>query len=301
MIELSKGTVVVAGGSGAVGKHLVLALKERGYDTVVLSRTAGEGKLVWDGCSIGEWKNALEGAAGVINLAGKSINCKFTESAKKEIIKSRQDASKAIGDAIDMCHKKPKIWINASASGFYVEGGDTVMTEESSAGESFLAATCVEWENAIFDHPSGVAKAALRTGIVLDTESGALKPLLALTKSFLGGAAGSGSQWLPWIHVNDIVNMYIWILDGQLEGVFNGTAPEPETNSDFMEKLRKHMGRPWSPPAPTFMLNLIGKTVGPDSSLLLGSARAVPKRALELGYKFEFSRLEDALVDLIPR
>lgn len=286
--------IVLAGGSGLIGRKLSVLFKSKGYEVKILSRRSGENRIIWDAKTVGDWWKALEGAHTVINLTGESINQKFTEESKSTIRLSRIESTKAIHDAISKCDQKP-FWINASAVGFYGTGGDQILDESAPHGKGFLGEVCEEWEQLPREHQAGI----IRIGIVLDPEGGALKPLDTITRFFIGGAAGDGKQWMPWIHIDDLCEMIVWVAENRLAGPTNLCAPNPVTNAEFMEILRKVRNRPWSPPAPKFMLDLIGKTVGPDSSLILNSTRCVPKRALDLGYEFKFSELEIALKSLL--
>jgi uncharacterized protein len=289
-----KHRIVLAGGSGFIGKKLSTLFKTKGYEVTILSRTSGENRLIWDAKTVGDWWSSLDGAHTVINLTGENINQKFTEESKAKIRSSRIDSTKAIHEAIEKCDQKP-FWINASAIGFYGSGGDQILDESAPSGSGFLGEVCEEWEQLPRQHQAGI----IRIGIVLHPEGGALKPLDMITKFFIGGAAGDGNQWMPWIHIDDLCEMIAWIAENRLAGPTNLCAPNPVTNAEFMETLRKVRNRPWSPPAPKFMLDLIGKTIGPDSSLVLNSTRCIPKRAIDQGYPFKFPNLEPALKDLL--
>jgi uncharacterized protein len=296
----SKGTIVIAGGSGFIGQICRRLFSEAGYSVIVLTRKqpVEVSEVYWDAKSLGDWVSKLDGAIAVVNLCGKTIATKFTESTKAEILTSRTATTKLIGDAIEICEVKP-LWLNASAIGFYGDRGDEVLSETSSSGQGFLGETCLAWEDAILKHNVDCPKAVVRIGVVLGAGEGALKPLVTLTKLFLGGAAGNGKQSFSWIHAVDLVRMMVWIVNERKVGIYNGTAPSPVTNAEFMACLRGVLHRPWSPPAPAIVLQVIGNLFGPDASLLLSSQRVLPTRALSEGFQFEYSELEPALKSLL--
>jgi uncharacterized protein len=295
-------TVVIAGGSGFIGRSCQALFIQAGYRVVVLTRklspNAKTEEVIWDGKTVGDWAKSLEGATAVINLAGRPIATKFTPQAKAEILESRVDATKTIGDAIQSCLNKP-FWLNASAIGFYGDRADALLEEKSAPGTGFLAETCQAWEDACLNHPAEAKRAVVRVGVVLGRGEGVLLPLVKLTRFFLGGAVGSGRQFLSWVHVQDLARMILWIIESEREGVYNGVAPNPATNGEFMATLRRFFGRPWSPPVPAFVLRLIGKTVGPEAELVLASQRVLPTRSVSEGFSFDYPDLEPAIKSIL--
>jgi uncharacterized protein (TIGR01777 family) len=289
--------VVLAGGSGFIGKHLRKELESGGYEVVVLSR---RGEVRWDAKTLGPWTEHLEGAAAVVNLAGKSISVRMTEANKKEIFESRRAATEVIGEAVQRAKVPPKVWLNANAMGYYGDRGDEILTEDSPSGSDYFAEVSRVWQAPLdkLDTP-GTRKATLRIGFVLGKDGGGLPPLATLTKCFLGGRLGSGKQWLSWIHVDDVCRMFRWAIENEARGHYNAAAPNPATNETFMRALRKHLHRPWAPPAPAFALRLLGKVMAPDPSLALISTRLSPKRALQEGFRFRYPELDGALKDLL--
>jgi uncharacterized protein (TIGR01777 family) len=298
--------IIIAGGSGFLGHYLSSALSEKGYDVVVLSRhedtASNPRKVKWDGRKVEAWADELEGAFAVINLAGESVSKHWSTESKLAMLESRIFSTQAIGDAITASAKPPQVWINSSATGYYGNRGDEILAETSPAGPkgSFLVDVCVAWE----DEQMRVAtpktrKAHIRTGVVLGRGGGAFEPLLSLTKFFLGGKVGSGQQYVSWIHVADLVGIYCWVLENEISGAVNGTAPEPVTNEELMTMFRAILRRPWAPPVPAFLLKLVSALGGPEASLLLEGQRALPAVAQEKGYEFRFPRLREALVDLV--
>jgi len=294
------GRVVIAGGSGFIGRKLSDALIEAGFSTAILSRR-GSGALQWDGASPGVWMTQLNGAVGVINLTGEPIATKWTYQKQQEIINSRVNATKAIGNAILASEKPPRVWINGSAVGFYGDRADEVLTEDSVHGamDNFLVSTCVTWEDAQseFDTPN-TRQCCMRTGVVLGKDGGAFPELKKLAKLFLGGRAGSGKQYMPWIHLDDIVGLFKFALAQELTGPINGTAPEPVTNEQFMSELRQSVGAKFGLNAPTFSMRLASAFGATDPDVILCSQRAIPKKAMDAGYTFKFPTLQSALQDL---
>lgn len=294
------GRVVIAGGSGFIGRALSDALIEAGFTTAILSRR-GTGALQWDGATPGVWVTQLNGAVGVINLTGEPIATKWTHQKQQEIINSRVNSTNAIGNAILAVEKPPKVWINGSAVGFYGDRGDEILTEDSAPGamDNFLVSTCVAWEEAQskFKTPN-TRQCCLRTGVVLGKDGGAFPELKKLANLFLGGKAGSGNQYMPWIHLEDIVGLFLFALKNELTGPINGTAPEPVTNEKFMSTLRESVGKKFGLNAPVFSMRLASALGATDPDVILCSQRAIPKKAMDAGYEFRFPTLAAAIEDL---
>ncbi len=307
--------IIIAGGSGLIGRNLARYYAvDRGWNVVVLTRSAiGDGTvptgsgnirdLQWDAVRVGPWADELENAAVVVNLTGKSISCRHTPENRRAILKSRVDSVNAITAAIQQLRVPPACYIQASATGFYGNSGDTICTEQFPAGTGFLAETCTAWEAALHSAAiPGTRLAILRIGLVLAPQGGMLTPVAKLTRAGLGGAVGSGRQWMSWVHLRDIVRMVEWLADhADATNTYNGTAPTPATNRDFMAALRKVLHRPWSPPAPAFAVRIGSAIMGIDGELALTGCRAVPQRLQESGFRFEFPDLLPALVDCLQK
>jgi uncharacterized protein (TIGR01777 family) len=295
--------IVIAGGSGFIGSALAKSLENSGIEVVLLSRKAAPAadrrSVPWDGETLGGWADVLDGAKCVVNLSGTSVSARKTDANRRQIIASRVRTTELIGDAVRCCARPPSTWINASATGFYGSRGDEALTETSRSGNDFLADVCKRWEGAVWQAETpGVRKCVLRSGIVLGREGGAYPLLLRLVKAFVGGAAGSGRQWMPWIHLTDQVNAVRWLIDSDLDGAFNVCSPNPVRNSEFMRSLRTSQNRPFAPPAPAPMLRLLSQFLPTDLTLALDSCRAMPKKLVEAGFEFEFQELQAALADL---
>jgi uncharacterized protein len=300
-----KGAVVLAGGSGFVGRRLIDEFADAGYPVVVLSRSPQNlpraEVAAWDGRTLGSWQERLEGSAAVINLAGSSIAQRWTEKAKREIIASRVESARVIGEAIQKCSQPPPVWVNSSATGIYGDRNAEELDEASEIGPRghFLVDTGVAWEHAVDAADVSARRVKLRTGLAMDRGGGVFQPLHTLTRFFLGGHAGSGEQYMSWIHMDDLARAYRFCVEENISGVVNATAPHPATNRFFMATLRAVVGRPWAPPAPAFLLRLVEMVGGPPASLLLEGQRVLPGRLHESGFRFTFPDLRDALKDLV--
>lgn len=292
---------VVAGGSGFVGKAVLEQFKKEGWETVVLSRSVkpvpgADRVVVWDAASGGPWEAEVSGAGAVVNLTGESVMTRFTLEAKRKILSSRVDSTRAIAAAIASASVTPSAWVNASAIGFYGDGQDRELCEASPRGSGFLAETCEAWEKAFFapDLP-GVRRAAIRVGIVLGRGGGAFEQLSRVTKMFAGGALGTGRQYMSWIHLDDIARMFVWASQNPVSGVFNGTAPAPVTNAEMMSAFRGVYGRPPIPPAPAFMVRLMAGAMNLEPDVILEGARVLPRMPLAHGFEFLHPSLGKAL------
>ncbi|MBL8047592.1 MAG: TIGR01777 family oxidoreductase [Chthonomonas sp.] len=297
--------VVIAGGTGFIGRSLQAELTHAGHEFVLLSRRSGEGMVQWDGQTLGPWTEALAGAHALINLVGESISLPWTAENRRKILASRVDSCHVLGRALAGLQSPPPVWVQSSATGFYGNRGDEVLTEESAAGNTseFLVETCLAWEGAAREAcPSTVELRLVRTGLVLGDGGGALPPILKVARMYLGGSLGSGQQYMSWIHELDLVRQYVWLCDHcERPAIVNGTAPNPARNVDFMATLRRVIGRPWAPPAPALAMKLMAKLGGPASELVLDSCRAIPQAAQRADFEFKFSDLESALRDLVPK
>ena len=297
--------IILAGGSGFVGQALAPVLVAKGYDVVLLGRSdahreKGVDYLQWDGKTVGHWSSALEGAEGVVNLTGKNINCRHTPENRREIIRSRVDSVRVLGEAIANCATPPMVFAQASGVGYYGDTGDHVADEDASSGSDFPAEVCRQWEGAFnaLDLPA-TRKVVLRLGVVLGRDGGALPVLEKLTRWFLGGAVGSGRQFISWIHVADLIQMFVSVIERpESTGVFNATAPAAVTNREFMRKLRRALHRPWSPPVPAPFVRAGAWLMGSEGELALLSSRCAPRRFLEHGFQFQFPTLREAFANL---
>jgi uncharacterized protein len=300
-----KPRVVLAGGSGFLGRALAKVLLGKGYEVVILSRGAhreGSGirQLHWDGETLGDWSESIEGAKAIVNLAGQSVNCRHTPENRREIMESRVNSVRVLSEAVARCTAPPEVWVQASSLAIYGDPGDRWCDEDSPHADGFSEEVCKRWEGE-FEKVCApeMRKVVMRIGIVLDKNQGALPVLGRLTRLFLGGRVGSGQQYVSWIHVSDLTRMFVEAIERpEIAGVFNVTGPNPVTNAEFMRELRRVLHRPWSPPVPAWATRIGAFLMRTEPSLALTGRRCRPKRFLESGFHFEFPDLRGALDDL---
>lgn len=307
-------TIVLAGGSGFLGRALRTHLTRAGHRVVTLtrrgSRSADEVQWTPDG-SAGPWAAALEGADAIVNLAGEGIGDRRWTAARKAALRtSRILPARSVAAAIRRLPERPRLVITSSAIGYYGAHGDEPVTEVSPPGHDFLARLCVEWEHEAAAAASELTGVALvRTGIVLHPEGGALKPMLLPFRLGVGGPFGGGRQYWSWIHLHDWVVLVAWLIESFTSApvaptpvsisavtVFNATAPVPVTNAEFSRTLGRVLHRPALLPAPGLALRL---ALGEFASFLTAGARVLPEQALRAGFTFRFTHLEPALRDLL--
>ena len=289
--------VVIAGGTGFIGSYLANRFEESGYSVLIVSRNPEH--VSWKPIDLQE---AFEGAELLINLAGKSINCRHNEVNRRAILDSRISTTRWIGNAVLACNKPPKLWINASAAGIYKPSTKHAMTEdESKLGSDFLAEVVGKWEKVFFGfHLNVTRQVALRTSVVLGKNGGALQPLVLLTRIGLGGKQSTGTQIFSWIHLEDYFRILLFLLENEsIHGIINCTSPDPVTNQYFMQELRKTIGMPVGIPAPGFAIRIGAKIIGTEPELILNSSYVIPKRLLDAGFEFTYTDLYKALENLL--
>lgn len=302
---MNKKRIVLAGGSGFIGSALARTWLAQNCEVVVLTRSPRERddgvlEAQWTGTQIGEWIQHLDGAEAVINLTGKNIKCRFTPENVRALTESRVQSVRAIALALEHVKVPPRVWVQASAIGFYGNAGDRICDEDSRNGNDTLADICRQWESAFHAaRTPKTRKVLLRVGFVLGRDGGALPILAGMTRWFLGGRAGSGKQYISWVHLKDLAKMFSEsIARGDLSGAFNAVAPNPVTNDQFMRELRRTLHRPWSPPASAWAVKLGARLMGTEPSLALDSCRVVPKHFADAGFQFQFSELGGALKNI---
>jgi uncharacterized protein len=297
--------VVVAGGTGFIGSRLWESLLAKGHDVVLLTRDASRSRdhihpkvQVVSWAKGAAWESWVDGAGGIVNLAGESIAQRWTKKAKERIVASRLEATERLCAAIEKAVLKPSVLVNASAVGIYGHRGDEILSEDSPPGSDFLATTCVAWEAAARRaEPLGVRVALIRTGVVLAREGGALAKMLPPFRAFVGGPIGGGGQFLSWIHRDDLVALYVFALeDPRVAGPLNGTAPYPVTMKNFAATLGRALHRPSFLPVPAPAIRLL---LGEMSTVVLDGQRALPKKAEATGFPFRFPEIDAALRDVV--
>jgi uncharacterized protein (TIGR01777 family) len=301
---MSMKRIVLAGGSGFIGRALAESLVARGYEVVVLTRSPQKGsgfrEIEWDGAHVGEWIQNLNGAEAVVNLCGRNVNCLHTSENLREILASRVNSVRAIAYSFPHIKTPPRVWVQAGAVGYYGDTKDHLCDESSPAGHDALAGICKLWEGAFNSAEAPkMRKVLLRIGFVLGRDGGALPVLAKLTKWFLGGTVGNGKQFISWIHLADLTRMFVASIEREnLSGTFNAVGLNPETNRFFMRELRRELHKPWSPPVPEFAVRLGARWMGSEPSLALSSQCCAPIKFLEAGFEYQFPRLREALHDL---
>lgn len=290
--------IVIAGGTGFVGMYLQAKYQELGYEVIIISRN--KPNIQWtDKTAVIQ---AIEGAELLINLAGKSVNCRYNETNKAEIFRSRTETTKQLGEAILACKNPPKLWINSSTATIYRHAEDRAMTESNGEiGSGFSVEVAKAWEKSFFDFSlPHTRQVALRMAIVLGKGGGVMIPFQNLVKFGLGGKQGSGKQMFSWIHIEDLFQMIAFIqANKHLQGVYNCSSPTPVTNAVLMETLRKTMKMPFGLPSPKFLLEIGAVFIKTETELVLKSRWVIPEKMLKDGFRFNYPKLKDALVEIL--
>lgn len=299
--------VLVTGASGFIGSALCDALLARGDSVVGLTRDPQRARstnpsVVWHA-----WQpmlerppaEAFEGVDGVVNLLGERIDQRWNDDVKRRIMESRRTGTHNLVGAIAGLTRRPKVFVNQAAIGFYGDCGEAIVDESSGPGKGYDSEVVQEWEKAAREaEGSGVRLVIVRTGHVLDADDGMLAELLTPFRLGVGGPLAGGSQYVSWIHIDDEVGILLWALDNQkVSGTINATAPNPVTNREFSKAIGRAINRPAVMPVPGLVLDLkFGSEFG---QVLRGGQRVMPRRALDLGYGFRFTDIDDALADLL--
>lgn len=315
MTQPSRRTIItIAGATGVVGRHLVRAAHERGYQVRILTRgasgeaLAGTAPFIWsptDGAVQASTVQALEGADVVVNLAGASLAGRLTKARKQRILQSRLDATHALVQAHRQCHNPPAVWVQASAIGYYGDCGEQSVTEQHPAASNwFLADVCQQWERAamhVLDDPRMKVRLIIgRIGLVLAKDAPAWRLMLLPIKLGVGGALSDGKQWYAWIDADDLANGLLFLANkADATGVYNLTAPEPVRQGDLARKVARRLRRPSVLPAPAFVLRAaLGEAA---DALLLASCKALPTNLLSENFSYTYDTVEAELTHLLDR
>jgi len=295
--------IFITGGSGFVGTNLSFYLLEKGHSIIAVGTSLSHKVISHenfryisaDTTKKGAWQDALKDVDAVINLAGKNIFKLWSDSYKDQIYKSRILTTRNLVEA--MPDKKDTILCSTSAAGYYGDRADEVLKEDSLPGYNFLAKVCIDWEKEAFQaEAKGIRVAAMRFGVVLGKNGGALEKMVPAFKFFAGGPLGSGLQWFPWIHMDDLIAAIIFILENpDVKGPLNFCSPNPVRNRDFAKTLGKVLSRPSFMRAPSFMIRLI---MGEMGKSLMSSQRAIPDKLLKHGFTFQYPNINNALYNL---
>jgi uncharacterized protein len=310
--------IIIPGGTGQIGTVLARALHRKGHEVIVLTRRAS-GPLPWrtvrwDGRTLGSWRDALDHADVVINLAGRSVNCRYTPKNRQQIIASREDSTRVVAEAIATAERPPRVWLQASTATIYAHtyeppndeftgrlGGDEA---DAPSAWRFSIDVARRWETAAQHLPLPHTRQILmRSAMVMSPDRGGIfATLLRLVRAGLGGHAGDGRQFVSWIHDSDFVRAVLWLIEHEeLSGAVNLASPEPLPNREFMQQLRKAWGTRIGLPAPVPLLELGARVIRTETELILKSRRVEPGVLTRSGFRFEFPRWSEAANDLCRR
>jgi uncharacterized protein (TIGR01777 family) len=307
-----KPRIIIAAGTGFLGRALVAHLQRAGYACVILTRTTNPDsatpEIHWDGRTLGDWTRELEGAHAVINLAGRSVNCRYHEKNRQLILDSRVETTRAIGHAIARYKNPPAVWLNASTATIYKHTFGPAWTETGEIGatpeakDAFSITVATAWERTFNEIPTPLTrKVALRAAMVLGTGKNSVFPVLKrLVRLGLGGQVADGRQYLSWIHEADFCRAVEWLITHpEITGPVNLAAPHPLTNADMMKTLRALCGMPFGLPATRWMLEIGTFVLRTQSELVIKSRRVAPQKLLESGFEFRFPTFREAAENLI--
>jgi uncharacterized protein len=293
-----KKKIVIAGGTGFIGKYLKDQFKETGYEVMIISRSKGD--VPWT--DLPGLVSALENANTLINLAGKSVDCRYTEKNKAVILRSRTETTRLLGEAVGKCQNPPALWINASTATIYRHAEDRPMTENGGEiGQGFSVDVATSWERSFFGFRlTQTRQVALRMAIVLGKNGGIIKRLGPLVRFGLGGRQGNGKQMFSWIHIADVFGIIRFVMaNPELKGVYNGAAPSPVTNEILMKTFREKTHTQIALPSPAWLLQIGAVIIRTETELILKSRWVIPKMLLQAGYIFRYPSLDSALENIL--
>lgn len=309
-MKATRDRIVIAGGSGFIGRALARHLAARGDEVIILTRSpratsdpsSAIREVRWNGRTVeDQWLREIDGARAVINLAGKNVNCRYTRRKLAEIDESRINAVRAVAQAINRCAKPPPVLIQASTTAIYGDAAERWSDEDAPLGEGVAVATATKWEAAFASIPTPrTRRALLRISFVLGRDGGVLRMLAAMTRCFLGGTVGSGRQYISWVHIDDLCRVVSRALDDEsMRGLYNVATSHPLTNAQFMRELRRACHRPWSPPVPAWAVRIGCFFLRTEPILALTGRRVDSRRLREAGFTFEHEDLPHVLASLL--
>lgn len=301
--------IILAGGTGTIGKILQAHFAAQGHDLVVLTRRPeikqhpGARMLAWDGRARGDWWRELDGADALINLAGRSVDCRYTPENKAAILNSRLESTHALGEAMLAIQSPPSVWINLSSATVYRHAEDRPMDEDNGElGDDFSPRVVKAWEHEFFRHKrEGVRQVAVRCAIVFSNKGGAFPRYAQLVRLGMGGRHGGGKQYVSWVHEHDVARFFQWLLDTPVaEGIINLAAPNPLQEHDMLKAMRARIRPLIALPTPEWLLRIGARIIGTETELILKSRQVVPTRALRSGFAFQHESIGSAVQDLLP-
>lgn len=309
---MSKQRLILAGGSGFLGQELAKYFQALGWEVVVLTRSPQANRaareVAWDAETLGDWARELEGAAVVMNLTGRSVDCRYTPTNRRLIIESRVNSTRAVGQAIAQCAQPPRVWLNASSATIYRhtlgpawDESGTDFAPTPAVKDEFSLEVIHAWERALNEAQTPhTRKVALRTTMVLGHARNSVFPVLCRLARFgLGGRMGSGGQFVSWLHEVDFCRAVEWIIaHEELAGPVNFAAPNPLPNAEMMRLFREAVGAPFGLPAAEWMLEVGAVFLRTETELILKSRRVVPGKLLRSGFTFRFPTMREAIADL---
>ena len=300
--------LIIAAGTGFLGQVLVNYFKDSFDEIVILTRGKSENKnnikyVNWNAKTFSGWEKELENTDVLINLAGKSVDCRYNKKNKQEIFNSRIESTKILNEAVLQCKNPPKHWLNSSTSTIYRFSLDKQMAETTGEiGNDFSMNIAKSWEKAFFETKTPkTLKTALRTSIVLGKNGGAFIPLKTLAKLGMGGKQGNGKQFISWIHEKDFARAVAFVIENKLENEINIVSPNPIRNVDFMSKLRKTVGMSFGISQPEWLLELGSKIINTETELVLKSRNVIPKRLQENGFTFKYDSVDKTFENLLQK
>ncbi|SNR42345.1 TIGR01777 family oxidoreductase [Hymenobacter mucosus] len=303
---MARPKMILAGGSGFLGRHLTRHFTQLGYHVVLLSRRNTPSTVQWDGCTLGPWAAELEGAAVLLNMAGRSVDCRYTARNRAAITQSRIESTRVLGEAVAACQNPPAVWINSSTATIYEDTtGDAPVNTEATGriGRNFSEMVAQQWEAMFWLTPTpSTRRIVVRTAIVLGADGGALPVMARLAKFGLSTPQSTGQQWVSWLHVQDFCRAIEFLIGRPvLEGTFNVCSPHPILNQELTSLLDTHYRPKWHIPQPKWLLEVGAFLLGTETELVLKSRKVVPRRLQDAGFQFRYPTCAGALADLLAQ